>query len=339
MAGPTIRLTFAGDSSDLERSMNRVGDSAGQMEKQFSAKSAGLTVAGAAAAVGLSQAFASSLEFEDASAKLQAQMGAGTEVARNAGEIAGSLYAQAYGENLGEVNEAVRGVMQSGAVMAGASNEQIESVTAKVMSLAQARPGRHRCNQRGCADDEDWSRSRRRDRARYHHRRIPEGCRQVRGLPRHAERVRNPVPQVGLDGQTATGLPHKVSQLVRVTRTLSRTPSRNSRFARLTVARPPLTGSPRSDCPRRTCLRRSLPVVPLQRARLTRRSTDSARSRILQSGHELPSSCSVRKRKTWVTRSSRSILPPRCKLLVTLRELQTESIRPSVKPRHKRSKQ
>ena len=108
------------------------------MEKQFSAKSAGLTVAGAAAAVGLSQAFASSLEFEDASAKLQAQMGAGTEVARNAGEIAGSLYAQAYGENLGEVNEAVRGVMQSGAVMAGASNEQIESVTAKVMSLAQA---------------------------------------------------------------------------------------------------------------------------------------------------------------------------------------------------------
>lgn len=137
MAGPTIRLTFAGDSTDLEKAMGRVGNSADQMEKTFSSKAKGLAVAGAGAAVGLSAAFANSLEFDSAAAKLTAQMGNGAGAAQ-AGAVAGELYANAYGENLGAVNEAVRAVMQSGAVMAGASNEEIQGVTANVMSLAEA---------------------------------------------------------------------------------------------------------------------------------------------------------------------------------------------------------
>lgn len=138
MPGPTVRLTFAGDSSDLERAMSRVGDSAGRMEKSFSARSAGIAAAGAAAGAGLVSAFTSSLEFEGAAAKLEAQMGAGSQAAGDAGKIAGQLYAQAYGESMGEVSDAVRLVMQSGAVMEDASNEQIQSITGNVMSLASA---------------------------------------------------------------------------------------------------------------------------------------------------------------------------------------------------------
>jgi len=136
--GPTVTLTFAGDSADLEKSMRKVGDSADQMEKTFSLKGAAMAAAGAAAGAGLVAAFTDSLEFESSAAKLQAQLGAGTPIAEQAGAVAGSLYAQAYGENLGQVNEAVRAVLQSGAVMAGASNAEIESVTANVMSLADA---------------------------------------------------------------------------------------------------------------------------------------------------------------------------------------------------------
>ncbi|MEU7817057.1 phage tail tape measure protein [Pseudonocardia sp. NPDC049154] len=136
--GPTIRLTFAGDSTDLERAMSRVGDSAGQMEKQFSVKSAGLAVAGAAAGAGLSAAFAESLEFDSAAAKLEAQMGAGSQAAKDAGEIAGNLYSSAYGDSLDQVGEAVRMVMQSGAVMEDATNEQIQGITANVLSLSEA---------------------------------------------------------------------------------------------------------------------------------------------------------------------------------------------------------
>lgn len=138
MAGNIIRLVFAGDSTDAERAMGRVGDAAGQMERTFSAKSLALGAAGAAAGVGLVDAFTRSLEFEGAQAKMAAQLGAGSQMAADAGEIAGNLYADAYGQSLGEVNEAVRGVIQSGAVMEDASNEQIQGITANVMSLAQA---------------------------------------------------------------------------------------------------------------------------------------------------------------------------------------------------------
>lgn len=138
MPGPTIRLTFAGDSSDLERAMSRVGNSAGQMEREFSGKSAAMAAAGAAAGAALIAGFSDSLETQDTAAKLQAQMGAGTPIAKQAGEVAGSLYAQAYGENLGEVNEAVRSVMLSIGGMQNASSADVEAVTGKVMSLAQA---------------------------------------------------------------------------------------------------------------------------------------------------------------------------------------------------------
>lgn len=160
MAGNTVTLTFAGDASKLDKSMKDVGASAQKMAADVGKASdelgagvekgagkfsgalgklkAGAAVGGGAIAAGLSMAFANSLEFSAAQAKLDAQMGTGSEASKQAGAVAGQLYAGAYGENLAECGEAVRQVMQSGAVMAGASNEQVQGVTANVMSLAQA---------------------------------------------------------------------------------------------------------------------------------------------------------------------------------------------------------
>ena len=50
--------------------------------------------------------------------------------------IAGDLYANAYGESLGEVNDALRNVLQSGLLPEDATNAQIESITASALDLA-----------------------------------------------------------------------------------------------------------------------------------------------------------------------------------------------------------
>lgn len=91
---------------------------------------------GAALAIG--GAFAESLEQAALGDKLAASLGASGQYAEDLGSIAGGLYANAYGESLGEVNDALKSVIQSGAVMEDASNEQLSSVTASVMDLATA---------------------------------------------------------------------------------------------------------------------------------------------------------------------------------------------------------
>jgi phage-related minor tail protein len=136
--GPTVRLTFAGDATDLERATARAGDALDGLEKGITAKGAAMAAAGAGLAAGLSAAFANSLDTEAAQAKFAAQLGGSEQYAAEMGAIAGRLYAGAYGENLGEVNEALRSVLQSGLLPEDAVDADIERVTGKVMSLAQA---------------------------------------------------------------------------------------------------------------------------------------------------------------------------------------------------------
>lgn len=99
---------------------------------------AGLAAAGAAAGGLFAVGLAASMEVDAAQARLAAQLGNTGEYSREMGGIAGSLYANAYGESLSEVGDAVRAVVNSGALMEDATNEQIESITGRVLSLAQA---------------------------------------------------------------------------------------------------------------------------------------------------------------------------------------------------------
>lgn len=134
-----ITVEFLGDTKGLKQSTNEVESHFGKMGNNL--KTAGKAIGiGAGAAVGgaLAMGISNTINIEAAQAKLSAQLGAGSQMAADAGKIAGSLYGNAYGENLEQVNEAVKTVIQSGALMEGATNEQIESITGQAMSLAQA---------------------------------------------------------------------------------------------------------------------------------------------------------------------------------------------------------
>lgn len=160
---PTVTLTFAGDEKQLTKAADRSGDAVEALNSRVGAASEGMRSSSArasdevggsfarmgdgaklAAAAGFAaagtvamDAFTNSLNTDSAKAKLDAQLG-NSEFASEMGAVAGSLYADAYGESLGEVNDAVRTVIDSGALMEDATNDQIESITGQAMSLAQA---------------------------------------------------------------------------------------------------------------------------------------------------------------------------------------------------------
>lgn len=160
---PTVTLTFSGDEKQLTRAADRSGDAVEQLNTRVGAASeemktssarasdevgssfsrmgdgAKLAAGAAFAAAGAVavDAFTNSLDMESAQAKLNAQLG-NTEFASEMGSVAGKLYADAYGESLGEVNEAVRTVINSGAMMEDATNEQLESITGQALDLAKA---------------------------------------------------------------------------------------------------------------------------------------------------------------------------------------------------------
>lgn len=113
-----------------------------RMSRFTSGMGKGLAAGGIAAGTALGGAvvmgFTKSLDIEAAQAKFRVQLGGDAEFSAEMGKVAGDLYASAYGESLGQVNEAVRSVVTSGALMEDASTEQIQSITGQAMSLATA---------------------------------------------------------------------------------------------------------------------------------------------------------------------------------------------------------
>lgn len=102
------------------------------------AKKAGIA-AGAAAGAGLTVGFVSNLGADLSNDRLAAQLGIkDPSYAKELGKIAGRLYAGAWGESLGEVNVALRSVLQNRLVDEDATNADLEAITAKVLDLATA---------------------------------------------------------------------------------------------------------------------------------------------------------------------------------------------------------
>lgn len=130
-----LSAVISADDRPFEQGL---ADSRAKFDKFGEKLQAGAALAGAAIGAALAVGIASTLEIDVANDKLAAQLGATPEMARELGEIAGNLYANAYGESMGQVNDAIRGVIQAGAVMEDDSKEQIESVTASVLDLATA---------------------------------------------------------------------------------------------------------------------------------------------------------------------------------------------------------
>lgn len=85
-----------------------------------------------------SEAFGKALDLEVGQDKLKAQLGLTAEESKQFGQIAGDLYSQAYGESLGEVNEALRQVTLSVGLNSKEQAAELQSVTGSVLDLASA---------------------------------------------------------------------------------------------------------------------------------------------------------------------------------------------------------
>lgn len=76
------------------------------------------------------------LDYQDSQAKLRAQMGLTVEESKKIGATAGKLYSQAYGQNMAQVNEAIKSVIQNGAVLRGTASKDLQEISGKVLNLA-----------------------------------------------------------------------------------------------------------------------------------------------------------------------------------------------------------
>jgi phage-related minor tail protein len=85
-----------------------------------------------------SEAFSQAMDFDVGRDKLQAQLGLSAEQAKKMGQLAGDLYSQAYGDSIGEVNEALRSVTLNVGLNADTQAQQLQQVTASVLDLAHA---------------------------------------------------------------------------------------------------------------------------------------------------------------------------------------------------------
>jgi phage-related minor tail protein len=129
---------FEGKVDGGNRTLGGFGD---KLKGLGSVASTGFLAVGAAAVAGMAivaDQISKAFDVEAANDKLAAQLGAPPEMAAEFGAMAGRLYSQNYGENLGEVNEALKRVWQDGLVDEDAATSEIEGVTSKVMDLASA---------------------------------------------------------------------------------------------------------------------------------------------------------------------------------------------------------
>jgi phage-related minor tail protein len=96
---------------------------------------------GLAAGAALAGTFVAGLNYnmnlDKATDKISASLGLSAEESGRMGDVAGGLYSNAYGENMDDVGAAIESVVRDVDGMRGASNEAIESMTGKAMSLAQ----------------------------------------------------------------------------------------------------------------------------------------------------------------------------------------------------------
>lgn len=90
------------------------------------------------ATAGLAAGVVKAMDIEAGTDKLTAQLGATSEESARYGQQAGELYASAYGDSLGDVNEAIRNVVQNIGKLGDEGDSSLKNVTANVLSLSQA---------------------------------------------------------------------------------------------------------------------------------------------------------------------------------------------------------
>lgn len=161
MANKSITIEIKGDTRDFTVSVGQAEDALEGMEgaadsaggatggmlgklKDFASGAAAVFAGGAlleaASSLGakLSEAFSEAMDIEKGQDKLAAQLGLSAEASESFGRAAGELYANAYGDGLDQVNEALRYVQQNIGDGIGVADDALTSVTGSVLDLADA---------------------------------------------------------------------------------------------------------------------------------------------------------------------------------------------------------
>lgn len=99
-------------------------------------KGLGWAAAGAAIGAALMAGLESAMDAEGAKAKLFAQLGTTGPESERIGRVAGQLYAQAYGESMSDVTDAIRSVIQNMDGMRDASEESLTDISKRAMDVA-----------------------------------------------------------------------------------------------------------------------------------------------------------------------------------------------------------
>jgi phage-related minor tail protein len=125
--------TFKKVEADAEKSGRGIGNSFSKIGPALK-----MGAAGAAVAVGgaLMSGISAAMDKEAVTDKLDAQLGASEGVAKHAGEVAGNLYNNAFGESMEDAANAVKSVLQAGVVGKNATKEELEKTTERAMNLA-----------------------------------------------------------------------------------------------------------------------------------------------------------------------------------------------------------
>lgn len=125
--------------------LDKVGDSAddvgGKLEGLSTKAKVGFAgVAGAAALAGaaVGDAFFSALDIGKGEDKLAAQLGLSPEQSAAFGKAAGDLYADAYGDSMGQVNEALGAVQSTIGDALGPADDALSTASAHALDLASA---------------------------------------------------------------------------------------------------------------------------------------------------------------------------------------------------------
>lgn len=107
------------------------------MFEGWGGKAAGvLAGAGALGGAAFATGVMGGLDLDEVKGRLQAELGASAQKSEELGEVAGRLYANAYGESLAEVGDAVGIVVSSIKGMRNASDTEVEAMTAKALDFA-----------------------------------------------------------------------------------------------------------------------------------------------------------------------------------------------------------
>ncbi len=127
---------FRRDVGAAESGLDDLGGAADQAGTRISdsLKNLGGAVAGGVLASEFAGAFGEGLNIESGRAKLAAQLNLSSEDAALAGQVAGDIYGQGWGESLDQVNEAVRGVAGNMNVEMGSVNMEPLARQATILS-------------------------------------------------------------------------------------------------------------------------------------------------------------------------------------------------------------